>query len=311
MKLESLKFVIRKNETPNQFTRDVFPLEVWMPFVSCILPLAPMEVQFVENSAPLPASRSVWIEHTPLRIIVAGAPAKKTVALNVGDILVYWSTMVYRVPTPNASYLHVPACVESSRKELLLQLAHVPAVLESFPWTLTLPQKMVGISPWTQQWASQFVFQYGATEVQRAEFAHKYRHAVLVPEWNAIRLGNNPSNTLNRTTFFANPPKGVVLNAEAIAAFQRVFVFQPYWFWVVSVLCWILLVILLLTYAVQRYRESKAPPPPPVVVLPPPSLPKRRRKRRPSSQPVPPKPKPVQRARTPTRQIIVKIATKN
>lgn len=317
LKLEYPKFVIRKDTNPHLFTRDVFPLEVWMPFVSCILPLVPMEIEFIAKSAPLPSSRSSWIEHTPLRIAYAAAPPKTVVSLNVGDILVFWSTMIYRPKTPNSSYLHLPAGVESSRKDLLLKLTHVPTRVEPFPWTLTLPQTLVGFLPWTSLWASQFVFQHGASEVQRAEFVRKYRHAVFAPEWNALRLATNPSNTPNRTTFFTDPPSGVVLTADAAVAFHRVFVFQPYGFWVVSVCYWVLLILLLIVYFVQRYRNarnSRTVPPPHVWVLPPAPPPVRRRKRRRTVPPPPPPPvsppKPRSQPRQPSRQIVVKIATR-
>jgi len=255
--LTAIKYIVRNEADPNVFVRDVYFLEVTLPLVSCILALKAMEIEFVLGSQQWISSQHGIIEQTPLRVpqtMIRLGPTRR-VQLEPGHLLVYNGALVYRNCTADASYLHIPGCIETTRKDLLSQIAHVPAILAVPDWIRIVPRKIFGAIPPIERWASRFVVEFGVTETQRAEFYRKYSYSTLVPEYGFIRLNNNPSNTPNRVTFFENPQKFTTFNSEQTVAFEQVFFTRPYWFLLVSMLFWIVMMILLILYGLRLWQR--------------------------------------------------------
>ena len=259
--LTAIKYTFRNGVDPNVFVRDVYFLEVSLPLVSCILALKAMEIEFVVGSQQWIPSKHAVVEQTPLRIpqtMFHQKPSKR-IRLEPGHVLVYNGALVYRNCTADASYLHIPGCIEANRQDLLTRIAHVPAILATPDWTRILPRKLFGTMAVVERWASRFIAEFGVTESQRAEFYRKYSYSTLIPEYDFVRLTNNPSNTPNRITFFENAQKFTTLSAEQTAAFEQVFFTRPYWFLLVSVLFWIVMAMLTILYLIRLWRRRTVP----------------------------------------------------
>ena len=325
--VKAVKYCTRNNLDPETFTRDLFALEnVWFPFMSAILALAPLELEFIvypnhaQDMRYMPISSS-WKDESPLGPVKAlfVQPAVERVSLNEGDVVVYWSTMIYRVVTPQALHLLVPGAISNAdQSDKLNKVAHVPVPTN---WNPSIGQKACALVGSIRRASSRYVAERALTETQAAQFAQTMGFRVFSPEYFQPRLTaderkQTQSVFLNRydwvdaglaQTYFS-------LQGQQLTQYEYAFLTRPYRFFALCLVGWLLVVLGLVWWFYQRLfgrqvshrrRSSKSSPKSksksksksPAKKTVPKSPPK---KRRPSAKPIyVPVPVPVNAAPTP------------
>jgi hypothetical protein len=259
--VSAVKFCTRNTLDPESYTRDLFVLEkVWYPFMSAILALVPLEIEFIvhQNDAQtmrfMPVS-STWKDESPTGPAKAifVRPTTERVTLAVGDVVVYWSTMVYRIITPNALHLLVPGAIsDSAQKNNLTKVAHVP-----FPadWTPSFAQKACALNAYMRRVSSRYVAEQGLTERQAAEFSKSINLPVISPEYFQPRITDEERKqpvVLNRYDWI-NPQKNLyALSPSNVDEYVYAFLTRPYRFFALSLLGWFILAVGVLWWLYKR-----------------------------------------------------------
>jgi hypothetical protein len=271
--VKAVKYCTRNNLDTEMYTRDLIVLEkVWFPFMSAILALVPLEIEFVlhqnnaQNMRFMPVSSS-WKDESPTGPLKAlfVQPTTERVKLNEGDVIVYWSTMVYRIVTPQALHLLVPVVSASSTDtENLRKVAHVPVPAN---WSSSIGQKICTAIGYVRKVSSRYVAEQALTEKQGSQFVQAVRFQAFSPEYVQPRL--TPEERKETQSVFLNRYDWVdadsaqksyfSLQDQQLTQYEYAFLTRPYRFFALCLLGWLLVLLGVLSWLYKRLFGARAP----------------------------------------------------